>query len=206
MEQLDAKGLSGGGAVSRRFGTDRKTIGRMVIAAVAVSSIVVPVGVDGFLWTSAHMANPAWLPHAKLHTAMSFFSAAALGLGALALLAAVPRAGRAVSGIAAFLASAFWASLILARLWPGTCYAFCGDPALGDLRPPVVLGVPVEPNVAMAALLVVAGAVGFFLAGGQGSPRTARTAPRVDGPPTDRAAEGRPRAETGVSRRKERTG
>lgn len=112
------------------------------------------------------MANPAWLSHAKLPTAMSFFSAMALGLGALALLAAVPRANRAANGIAAFLASAFWAGLLLAGLWPGTCYSFCGDPALAGMRPPLVLGVPVEPNVALAALLVAAGAVSFFLATG----------------------------------------
>jgi hypothetical protein len=32
------------------------------------------------------MNNPAWLPHAKLHCAMSFFAGASLGLAALAIL------------------------------------------------------------------------------------------------------------------------
>ena len=49
-------------------------IGKALIGFAAVSSVVIPIGVDGRLLSSMHMRNPRWLPHAKLHCAMSFFA------------------------------------------------------------------------------------------------------------------------------------
>lgn len=136
--------------------------GRGMIAAAAVSSMVVPVGVDGLLQTRAHMGNPRWLPHAKLHCAMSFFGGISLGLGALAVLRSRPVEDKAAMATAAFLATAFWPGLIASGFLPGTSYDFADDPAV-RIAPPRLLGKPVHVNVAIAALSTALGWAGYAL-------------------------------------------
>lgn len=141
----------------------RILLGRNLIIFTAVLTIVVPIGVDGLLLAKAHMANPLWLPHAKLHCAMSFFAAISLGGSALAVLWTRPATEHASAAIAAFLSTAFWVGLVLAGAWPGTSYGFLNDPNFTNLKPPVVFGLPVDPNVALAVLSTILGWVGFVL-------------------------------------------
>lgn len=138
-------------------------LGRNLIIVTAILTIVVPIGVDGFLLAKAHMANPLWLPHAKLHCAMSFFAAISLGVSALAILWTHPATDRASAAIATFLATAFWVGLVIAGTLPGTSYGFLNDANLTNLRPPVVFGLSIELNVVTAILSVILGWVGFAL-------------------------------------------
>jgi len=108
------------------------------------------------------MRNPRWLPHAKLHCAMSFFAAAALGEGALAVLWVASPADTGAMALAAFLATAFWAGLIAAGFWPGASYGFEGDPGF-TAKPPVLLGIQLDLNVVVASTAVLAGWIGFVL-------------------------------------------
>jgi hypothetical protein len=134
--------------------------GKGLIAVAAIGSIVVPVAVDGVMMARAHMGNPLWLPHAKLHCAMSFHAAIALGLASLVLLLARPTSDRLVMGVAAFTATAFWVGLIAAGFWPGTSYSFAGDPAV-YVPPPYIIGIAFFPNVGAGIALTIAGWVGF---------------------------------------------
>lgn len=132
--------------------------GRALIVAVAVATIVVPVLLDAVILRGAHMDNPAWLPHAKLHAAMSFLAAVALGAGALACLLARPVTDRFTMTVGAYLAGAFWIVVLGAGCWPGTSYFFVGDPVYGNpLRRPETLGLPnnVATALAMIALVIV---------------------------------------------------
>lgn len=142
---------------SRRAG-----IGRALLVIVAAATVVLPVLLDGVVLAGAHMANPAWLPHAKLHAAISFLAAIALGGGALVCLLARPVTDRFVMAMGGYLAGAFWVSLIGAGLWPGTSYYFAGDPVYGpgidDAR---TFGVP--NNVCTALLMIVVVIVGLLL-------------------------------------------
>ena len=139
------------------------SMGRNLIIVAAIFTIVVPIGVDGFLLAKAHMANPLWLPHAKLHCAMSFFAAISLGVSALAVLLTRPATDRASAAIATFLSTAFWAGLVLAGAWPGTSYGLLDDPNFTNFKPPVVFGLPIDPNVALAVVSIILGWVGFAL-------------------------------------------
>jgi hypothetical protein len=112
----------------------------------------------------AHMANPLWLPHAKLHCAMSFHAAIALGLASLVLVSARPAHDRLVMGVAAFTGTAFWVGLIAAGLWPGTSYSFVGDQA-NYTPPPEAFGMAPYPNVIAGAVLTMAGWAGFAMTG-----------------------------------------
>lgn len=142
---------------------NRLMLGRNLIVAAALLTIAVPIAVDGLFFAKAHMANPLWLPHAKLHCAMSFFAAISLGVSALAVLRTRSTLDRASAAIAAFLATAFWMGLVLAGLLPGTSYGFLNDPNLADIKAPILLGLPIELNVVISIFSIILGWVGFAL-------------------------------------------
>lgn len=144
---------------------NRVSLGRNLIVVTAILTIVVPIGVDGLLLAKAHMANPLWLPHAKLHCAMSFFAAISLGVSALAVLWTRPTTDLASAAIAAFLSTTFWVGLVFAGVWPDTSYGFSNDPNLTNFQPPVVFGLLIDPNVALALVSIILGWVGFALIG-----------------------------------------
>ena len=148
----------------------RARIGRVLLVIVAAVTVVLPVLLDGVVLGGAHMQNPAWLPHAKLHAAISLLAAIALGGGALVCLLARPVTDRFTMAMGGYLASAFWIALIAAGCWPGTSYYFAGDPVyapgIDDARS---LGVP--NNVATALLMLAAVIVGLLLVLGPGSRR-----------------------------------
>jgi hypothetical protein len=106
------------------------------------------------------MDNPAWLPHAKLHAAIAFMTAVALGGGALVCLLARPVTDAFAMAMGAYLAGAFWVALIAAGAWPGTSYYFVDDPVYGK-DAAQTFGVP--NNVATALVMIAAVVVGLVL-------------------------------------------
>lgn len=136
----------------------RLSIGRGLIIAAALISIVVPFAVDMLIQASLHMENPAFTPHAKLHTAMSVHAGVFLGVAAIAVLAVRwRRLERADAAIAASLAVANWVGLLLAGLWPGTAWSDTQEAV-------IVLGdVSLAGNVATSIIAIALGAVGFAL-------------------------------------------
>ncbi len=143
----------------------RAKLAKGLLVTAAISTLTVPIGVDAIILANGHMNNPAWLPHAKLHCAMSFFAAVSLGSAALATLKVRPTNDRFSMGLAAFLGSAFWIGLIAAGFWPGTSYGFLNDPVLGHVREPELGGIPIYPNVVVAAITIVIAVVGYGLTG-----------------------------------------
>lgn len=129
-------------------------LGKGLLSAAALSTLIIPIGVDAVLLANGHMNNPAWLPHAKLHCAMSFFAAASLGIAALVILKVRPTSDRFSMGLAAFLGSAFWIGLIASGLLPGTSYGFLNDPVLGNIREPQLGGITIYPNVAAGVVTI----------------------------------------------------
>jgi hypothetical protein len=147
----------------------RAKLARWLLITVAISTLTIPIGTDAALLANGHMNNPAWLPHAKLHCAMSFFAAASLGTAALAILKVRPTTDRFSMGLAAFLGSAFWVGLIGAGFWPGTSYGFLNDPVLGNIREPELGGISIYPNVVAAIITIAIAVVGYWLTGQQKS-------------------------------------
>jgi hypothetical protein len=143
----------------------REQLAKWLLVAAALSTLIIPIGVDAVILAKGHMNNPAWLPHAKLHCAMSFFAAASLGSAALAILKVRPTSDRFSMGLAAFLGSAFWIGLIASGLLPGTSYGFLNDPVLGNIREPEFAGIAIYPNVVAAVLTIAIAIVGYGLSG-----------------------------------------
>jgi hypothetical protein len=140
-------------------------LGKGLLSAAALSTLIIPIGVDAILLANGHMSNPAWLPHAKLHCAMSFFAAASLGIAALAILKARSASDRFSMGIATFLSSAFWIGLIASGLLPGTSYGFLNDSVLGNIPEPQIGGITFYPNVAAGVVTIAIAISGYFLTG-----------------------------------------
>ena len=153
----------------------REQLAKWLLGASALSTIIVPIGVDAILLANGHMNNQAWLPHSKLHCAMSFLAAVSLGGAALAILKVRPVTDRFSMGLAAFLSSAFWIGLIAAGFWPGTSYGFLNDPVLGNIREPELGGITIYPNVVASVVTIAIAIAGYWL--------TSRTSP-VDNSPS----------------------
>jgi len=143
----------------------REKLAKWLLIAAAISTLTIPIGVDAVILAKGHMNNPAWLPHAKLHCAMSFFAAASLGSAALAILKVRPVNDRFSMGLSAFLGSAFWIGLIAAGFWPGTSYGFLNDPVLGNLQEPAIAGISIYPNVVAAVITIAIALIGYWLTG-----------------------------------------
>jgi uncharacterized membrane protein YwaF len=143
----------------------RAKLARWLLIAAAISTLTIPIGVDAVALANGHMNNPAWLPHAKLHCAMSFFAAASLGTAALAILKVRPTTDRFSMGLAAFLGSTFWIGLIASGFWPGTSYGFLNDPVLGTIREPKLGGISIYPNVVAAVITIAIAMLGYWLTG-----------------------------------------
>jgi hypothetical protein len=137
-------------------------LAKRLLVTAALSTIIIPLGVDAVLLSKGHMNNPAWLPHAKLHCAMSFFAAISLGGAALAVLKARPITDRFSMGLAAFLGSAFWVGLIASGFWPGTSYGFLNDPVLGNTPEPEWFGVTIHMNVVLSVITIAIAVTGYW--------------------------------------------
>ncbi|MBW4694218.1 MAG: hypothetical protein KME27_20940 [Lyngbya sp. HA4199-MV5] len=140
----------------------RKQLAKGLLVVAALSTLIIPIVTDAVFLANAHMNNPAWLPHAKLHCAMSFFAAASLGLAALAILKVRPTSDRFSMGLAAFLGSAFWIGLIASGLLPGTSYGFLNDPVLGNVSPSQFGGIPLYPNVISGLITIAIASAGYW--------------------------------------------
>ncbi|MFN6565811.1 hypothetical protein [Dendronalium sp. ChiSLP03b] len=147
----------------RLINMHQEKLAKWFLTAAALSTLIVPIGVDAIVLADGHMNNPAWLPHAKLHCAMSFFAAISLGGSALAILKVRPVTDRFSMTLAAFLGSAFWIGLIAAGFWPGTSYGFLNDPVLGNISEPELGGITIYPNVVASLLTIATALVGYWL-------------------------------------------
>ena len=135
-------------------------VGRVLLVIVAAITVVAPMLLDGVVLAGAHMENPAWLPHAKLHAAIALLAAVALGGGALVCLLARPVTDAFSMAMGGYLAGAFWVALIGAGAWPDTSYYFADDPVYGKSTAQT-LGVP--NNVVTALVMIAAVVVGLLL-------------------------------------------
>ncbi len=142
----------------------RERLAKGLLVTAALSTLLIPIVTDAVFLANAHMNNPAWLPHAKLHCAMSFFAAASLGFAALAILKVRPTSDRFSMGLAAFLGSAFWVGLIASGLLPGTSYEFLNDPNFGNVHAPQLGGVPIYPNVMLGVITIAIALAGYWFA------------------------------------------
>ena len=91
--------------------------GAWIITLVALITIIGPFAAD---WSSTHLFNPRWTPHAKFHNAQTMLLG--LGLGASALWFVWRQSGDAKTNLlaAAVFAALYWITQAGSIVFPGT--------------------------------------------------------------------------------------
>lgn len=141
----------------REPGAVRRTTGKLLISAVAVTA---PLGGIAADWNATHVHNPNWPPHAKFHNGQTL--AFAFELAGLSLWQLWGTGSRSRTGLrwGTLLAGLYWAAQAPAILLPGAALA---DPEHAG-REPRVAGVPANQLTMQAAVLWPALAAGYALA------------------------------------------
>ena len=111
---------------------------------------------DGIVPSTArqHLRNPSWPPHAKFHNAQTMLLGIANGTIALVLLFGFRPLTLPLFLVATVAASAYWVTMALAPLFPGTAWY---DPEFKDAsRRPLGFSPQQLLTYALCALIVVA--------------------------------------------------
>ena len=132
-----------------------KRIGRIILSVLVVATTVISVAVD---WNSSHVFNPDWYPHARFHDVMLLWLLIGLVPILLWLLwrnSLEPEVGVTVTTLVILF---FWSSFFVNLLVPGT------SPAANlEESPPILYGIPLYPNMIIAAISIVLAIIGYWL-------------------------------------------
>ena len=133
----------------------RKKSAKVLLSVLVVVSTLVSIVVD---WNASHVFNPDWHPHGRFHDVMLLtllVSFVPLLLWLLWRNSSEPEV--AVKVTTAILVT-FWGSFYINLLIPGTTPA-----ANLDELPPSLLGIPLYPNMVVAAIIIILSLVGYWL-------------------------------------------
>ena len=133
----------------------RKKLAKILLSVLVVVSTLVSVVVD---WNASHVFNPDWHPHGRFHDVMLL----TLLVGFVPLLLWLLWRNSSEPEVAVKVTTAilvtFWGSFYINLLIPGTTPA-----ANLDELPPSLLGIPLYPNMVVAAIIIILALVGNWL-------------------------------------------
>ena len=128
---------------------------KILLSVLTVATTLVSVVAD---WNGSHIFNPDWPPHARFHDIMLL----TLLVGLLPLLLWLLWRKSAEPEVAIKVTTAilliFWGSFYLNYLIPGT-----SPRAFPDIPPPSLYGIPLYPNMVVAAIIIVLSLIAYSL-------------------------------------------
>jgi hypothetical protein len=136
-------------------------ISKWIIAFVAVYGGLGGVLFDAVIPATArqHQRNPAWPPHAKFHNGQTMMLGVLNMIAVLIMLFALRPLTMPLFLVAAGIAEVYFASMLLAPLFPGTAWS---DPEFDHLNPRP-LGIPIQKLLSMIATGLVVAAIALAL-------------------------------------------
>ena len=128
---------------------------KILLSVLVVATTLVSIIAD---WNSSHVFNPDWSPHAKFHDIMLL----TLLVGLLPLLLWLLWRKSAEPEVAVKVTTSilivFWGSFYLNYFIPGT-----SPQAFPDVAPPSLWGIPLYPNMVVAAIIIILSLVAYGL-------------------------------------------
>ena len=133
----------------------RKKIAKTLLSVLVVVSTLVSVVVD---WNASHVFNPDWHPHGRFHDVMLLTLLVAFIPILLWLLWRKSKEPEVAVKVTTAILVTFWGSFYINLLIPGTSPA-----ANVEELPPSLLGIPLYPNMVVAAIIIVLSLIGYWL-------------------------------------------
>ena len=133
----------------------RKKLAKILLSVLVVVSTLVSVVVD---WNSSHVFNPDWHPHGRFHDVMLLTLLVGLVPLLLWLLWRSSSEPEVAIAVTTSILVIFWGSFYVNLLIPGTTPA-----ANLEESPPSLLGLPLYPNMVIAAIIIILALVGYWL-------------------------------------------
>lgn len=144
-----------------------RRISRILLSVVLVSTAVVSVAVD---WNASHIFNPDWAAHARFHDVVMLWLLSGMSIMALWLLWRRSAEPAIAYTVAMLVPVIFWSPFFFTTiLVPGTSLKANPNEAL-----PMVAGIPIYPNVAVATVSIVLALIGYGLYRASGSEASER--------------------------------
>jgi len=132
-----------------------RSIMTLVLAATTILSFVLD-------WSSNHLLNPLWHPHARFHGALLLFMLAGVSAAGSWLLWRKSTEPDVAIRMAAFVSLSFWTPLFyITSVVPGST-SWAGRPDTD----PRLTGSFVTPNLVVAAAFVLLNVIGIWLSYG----------------------------------------
>ncbi|MBE9205107.1 hypothetical protein IQ244_00855 [Nostoc sp. LEGE 06077] len=134
----------------------KQKLSRILLSVVIVNTAVVSVAVD---WNATHIFNPTWVPHARFHDVVMLWLLSSLSVVALWLLWRRSLEPDISVTVATLVPVLFWTPFFFATLLvPGTSLS-----ALPDEPLPLIVGIPIYPNVVVATINEILAAISYWL-------------------------------------------
>jgi hypothetical protein len=134
---------------------NRLRMGKMLMTAILAIQVVLGFVLD---WSSNHLLNPLWHPHARFHGALLLFLLSGVSATGIWLLWKSKEPELAIKA-AAFISISFWSPFFyITLLLPGSTL-WAGDPN----TIPHIAGNVFYPNVAVAGLFLMLTAWAWYL-------------------------------------------
>jgi len=138
---------------------------RIKLAKVILTFVLLGGSVLSFIldWSSNHLLNPAWHPHARFHGALLLFLLAGVSLTGTWLLWRDSREPEVALKVAAFLAVSYWTPLFYVPFLLPSSTWWAGRPG----AEPRIDGVIVYPNLIVAGAFLLLTAAAYWLGRGK---------------------------------------
>lgn len=133
----------------------RKKLAKILLSVLVVVSTLVSVVVD---WNASHVFNPDWHPHGRFHDVMLLTLLVGLVPLLLWLLWRSSKEPEVAVKVTTAILLLFWGSFYINLLIPGTTPA-----ANLEESPPSLLGIPMYPNMVVAAIIMILALISYWL-------------------------------------------